>query len=121
MGDIQFKNHEIAHNFCDVRIHPILTDVLLWIVDLTGEAFITSARRYKALYQKDSGIHLTDPLRAVDLRYYIYDNPSMLADTINKNWQYDNRRKALKCAVLHNTGRGMHFHMQVHDRTKQII
>ena len=119
-GIIKFKNDTIAHNFCDVSIHPKLTDIILWIVNLTGEMIITSARRYRSLHKNDSGIHLTDPLRAVDCRYYIYSDPHGLVDLINKHFQYDKRRPDLQCAVFHDII-SKHIHLQVHDRTKQII
>ena len=115
---IKFSSGNIAHNFCDVKVHPKLTDLILWIVDFTGEIIITSARRYRTIHDKDSGIHLTDPLRAVDCRYFIYHNPVKLVELINEHWTYDPRRKKLNCAVLHDTGLGEHIHLQVHDRTK---
>jgi hypothetical protein len=119
MNDLQFKTHEIAHNFCDVKIHPKLTDLLLWIMEYTGEIVVTSARRYRTIHKKDSGIHLTDPLRAADLRSYIYNDAGKLAENINSNWQYDWRRGHLRCAVEHNTGLGRHLHIQIHERTKR--
>ena len=119
-GHIEFTTEQIAHNFCDVRIHPKLTNIIKWIVDLTGVVVITSARRYRLIHPKDSGIHLTDPLRAADIRYYIYGNPHGLVCLINQHFQYDYKRKKLECAVFHDTV-GKHIHLQVHDRTKQII
>jgi hypothetical protein len=119
---IAFSSDTIAHNFSDVRVHFKLTDLILWIVDFTGEIVITSARRYRTIHAKDSGIHLTDPLRAVDCRYFVYNNPDKLVDIINANWLYDPRRKSLNCSVLHNPlgGLNKHIHLQVHERTKQI-
>jgi len=119
-GTIEFSSDQIAHNFCDVSIHPKLTDIIVWIVNLMGEIVITSARRYRTLHKNDSGIHLTNPLRAVDARYYIYNNPSTLIDLINKNFVYDPRRKQKHCAILHDTGMGKHIHLQCHERTKSI-
>jgi hypothetical protein len=89
-------------------------------MDYTGEIVITSARRYRAIHKKDSGIHLTDPLRAADLRSYTFNNAKALAETINANWRYDSRRRHLRCCVLHDTGLGRHLHIQVHERTKQL-
>ena len=119
MPDIQFKSYEIAHNFCDVQVHPKLTDLLLWIMEYTGEIIVTSARRYRTIHEKDSGIHLTDPLRAVDLRSHIYNCSEKVAEIINTAWQYDWRRKTLRCAVLHDTGLGRHLHIQIHERTRR--
>ena len=121
---IEFSSDTIAHSFCDVPVHYKLTDIILWILRLTGEVVITSARRLRAIHDKDSGIHLTgdsvkNPLRAVDIRYYIYNNPPALVDLINKSFIYDPRRKKLVCAVLHDT-KGKHIHLQVHERTRQV-
>jgi hypothetical protein len=124
-GSIEFSSVNIAHNFCDVPVHYKLTDVILWILVLTGEVVITSAKRLRAIHAKDSGIHLTgdsvkNPLRATDIRYYIYNDPDKLVNLINQNFIYDTRRKHLKVAVFHDTGHGRHIHLQVHERTKQI-
>lgn len=107
-------------NVLGVRWHPILVDLVWWVVDFAGEVVATSGRRYRSLYAGDSGIHMTDPLRALDIRYYIYNNPDKLRDIINRAWQYDRTRPGLKCALLHDVGKGKHFHLQVHDRTIRI-
>ena len=115
----------VATERCDPRNvygpewHPKLVDVIQWIIEYTGEVIVTSGLRFRTLYANDSGIHLIVPLRALDIRYYIYNDPSKLCDIINQHWVYDPRRPKLKVAVLHNTGMGMHFHIQVHERTKE--
>jgi hypothetical protein len=120
VGDIRFKSLEIAHNFCDVRIHPKLTNLLMYIADLTGEVIITSARRYRTVHPKDTMLHMTDPLRAVDIRHYIYNDYLKLKDTINSIFQYDSRRPTKDVIVFHDIGLGSHFHCQVHPRTTKI-
>lgn len=107
-------------NVFGVRWHHKLVDVTMWIMDLTGEVVITSGRRYRTIHSGDSGIHLTDPLRALDYRYYIYNDPDHLVGVINSHWHYDPSRPNLKVAVLHDVGRGKHFHIQVHDNTREI-
>lgn len=117
MGSIQIA--------CDpknifVDWHPGLVDLFMWVVKFTGEVVITSGRRYRTLYSLDSGVHLTDPLRAVDIRSYIYADPEDLCGIINKKFQYDRLRPDMKCAIYHQvakSGLGRHIHLQAHDRT----
>lgn len=116
----------IARERCDPRNvfgiawHHKLVDVIMWIESLTGEVVITSGRRYRIIHDKDSGIHLTDPLRALDLRHYVYNDWDHLCGVINAHWHYDPKRPDLKVAVIHDVGLGKHFHTQVHDNTKEI-
>ena len=106
-----------------VNWHPMLVRLVMWIVRFTGEVVITSARRYRKIHKKDSGIHIggsseKDPLRAIDIRYYIYGNPQGLCDIINTQFLYDPKRPRLKCAILHSPlPKQKHIHLQVHDRT----
>ena len=107
-------------NVFGVCWHQNLVKLIMWLAEYTGEIVITSGRRYRALYAGDSGIHMTDPLRAMDIRYYIYNDPDKLCDIINQAWEYDRTRPRFQCAKLHDTGRGLHFHLQVHDRTRKL-
>ena len=115
---LKFKDEKIMHNFCDVRIHPILTDIINYILQLHGEVIVTSAFRPIKIHQTDSGIHSTDPLRALDIRHYIYNNPDALVDIVNRKFTYDPKRPTKKCAIFHNT-KGWHIHLQCHDKTRQ--
>jgi len=104
-------------NVLGVKWHRNLVDLVGWVVDLTGEIIITSGHRFKTLYKLDSGLHLVLPLRSIDIRSWIYNNPESLCDSINRKWQYDKNRPKLECAVYHDTGNGIHIHLQVHDLT----
>jgi hypothetical protein len=116
---INFSSDKIAHNFCDYAIHAKLTDIILWVDHLMGEVVITSARRHRKIHKKDSGIHLTNPLRAVDVRYYIYNDPQHLVDLLNNNFIY-NERSDKKVAIFHDSGMGKHIHLQCHDMTLKV-
>jgi len=103
-----------------VSWHPRLIALTQWIIELTEKVTFTSGHRTKKIHSEDSGIHMTNPLRSVDIRHYIYPKPEALRDRINSAWKYDPKRLHLKCAFLHDTGLGKHFHLQVHDNTKAI-
>ncbi|GAG88238.1 unnamed protein product, partial [marine sediment metagenome] len=38
----------------------------------------------------------------------------------NAHWIYDPERLEKKCAKFHNTGQGVHIHLQVHRNTKYL-
>ena len=100
-----------------VKWHHKLIDLATWVVDFTGEIIITSALRMRTLYPLDSGIHTHLPLRALDIRSRIYNDPEKLCEVINNKFKYDKLRPDMKCAIYHDTGLGIHIHLQVHDRT----
>jgi hypothetical protein len=95
--------------FIDINLRTIL----LWIEGRTGlELTITSLYRIG-----DSGVHGQLPLRGCDVRMrnpVIGDNYS---EMINTYWKYDPSRPELKCALLHDSGSGLHLHVQVHPNT----
>ena len=108
-----------------VAWHPMLIKVFIFVLTITGEAVITSAKRFEKIHKFDTGIHCTDPLRALDIRYYIYSNPEFICDTINEKFTYDPLRPDMKCAILHTSfdkdgkSLGRHIHLQVHSRTRE--
>ena len=97
-------------------IQPLLAE----IVDFTRAQFgldtITSAFR-----AGDSGVHGTSPLRAIDLRCREASLGNMIAAEINHRWIYDPSRPMKVCAICHDTGLGMHLHLQVHPQTRRRI
>jgi hypothetical protein len=113
--DLQFKSEEIFYNFTAKAVHPNLAAVLHWFWKQYFDVIVTSAWR-----ADDTGIHHTDPLRAVDLRSWVFPDPERRAAEINAAWLYDPQRTRLKVCVYHDVGRGAHFHIQVHDRTVKI-
>lgn len=95
--------------------HPVLRELLLWIADETGLDFtITSEHR------DDGGIHDTIPLRSVDLRCKQITIGWSIDDYINAHWKYDPQRPQMKCSIFHDTGQGLHLHIQVHPNTRKI-
>ena len=110
------KNKQVFINYHSHAKHPALIE-LNWWLEGRVEVIITSAYRKYYIHTKDSGIHTVLPIRAEDLRSWIFKNPHKIEKLINDNWIYDPKRPKLKCCVLHDSGQGVHFHIQVHDNT----
>jgi hypothetical protein len=110
-----FKTDQAFRNFATVSLHKAMQEFLIWFRKTFGEPFITGAFR-----DGDLGVHGTIPLRGLDFRSYIYTNPQNVVDTINQIWSYDFKRPGKMCAILHDTGKGNHIHLQVHPNTRKI-
>lgn len=116
MSLLSFKSEQIFHNFTNHTMHPELSKLLWWWLDRYYEAVVTSA--YRA---NDKGVHGTLPyFRGLDLRYFIYANPLAMVEDVNRVWIYDPKRPKMKCVILHDVGRGKHFHLQVSYNTEFI-
>ena len=113
---LSIKNKDILYGILEIPWHHKLTDLTLWIV----ESVMNPLPMITCGYRKgDPGNHGTDPLRAIDLRSRDYDAKG-LVEKINCHWQYDSTRPDKRCAILHDVGKGMHIHLQVHDTTTII-
>ena len=117
MGTLNYKTHKVLIAMFTRAWHPKLLEVLVWLTVRYSKNTITSAYRDHKIHSKDSGIHMTDPLRAFDKRSKDYPDPDAIASDINAVWQYDPNRPHLQVCVYHNTGQGAHFHLQVHPNT----
>ncbi len=116
---IKFKEFNDLIWFFDPgnSLDPKLIEVLQDIVPLIRavgpqDAVITSAHR-------DSGIHGTNPLRALDLRNHTLAEEDIvgIAHQINSKWVYDDEREDMIVCFRHDIGLGDHFHIQVHPNT----
>ena len=103
-------NIDIAQlEFIELR----LREIALWLKKATGFSFtITSLYRIN-----DKGVHGKLPLRAIDLRMRNKQIGREIESLINNRWMYDDKRPALKCAVLHGKGMNLHLHLQTHPNT----
>jgi len=123
-----FANKRVMQSFFSVAIHPMLFEIVYFVYQKYGKLVITSAWRSRKIHPHDSGIHtIKEPyLRALDLRSSVYDDPVYVEYEINQRFQYDPKRPKMKCALFHESfdfkGKSLkkHFHLQVHDRTRQI-
>jgi len=114
---IQIKDSNVLRALMEKPYHPTLLDIVVWIADTYGVC-ITEGHR-EALHSGD--VHNTDPCRAMDLRYWFYspDLARAICDNINCRWEYDSKRPDMRVAIIHNSGKGIHFHIQVHTNTKR--
>lgn len=110
---LEFKSENVFRNYHVVPHHFNLTEFEWWWLNEFGEAVVTSAYRYG-----DKGVHGQNPLRALDLRSWIYSNPKGMERYVNSVWVYDPKGPEKKCLILHNVrNKGIHFHLQVSDAT----
>ena len=109
---IRVKNADVLDKLLMVPLHLNLRHLLKWLVARFDDVTITSAHR-----PGDDGVHGQTPCRGLDIRSWIYDQPSQVVAEINRVWMYDPQRPELSCALLHDVGKGAHIHLQVHDRT----
>lgn len=116
---IQVKDRSVLREF-GPSWHPKLEEVFDWVLGDLREILLTSGYRGdQPEIPGESGIHRVLPLRAFDLSSNIYNNPSGIEKRINDTWVYDPQRPEMKVCILHDAGRGMHFHIQVHNRTER--
>ena len=115
MSEIAFKNLGVLKGMFTYAWHPILISLLLWIkVRYSKESVLITC----AYEDRDRpSCHCTSPLRAFDMRSWTFSEPQKVADDINSAWTYDPSRPKKKVAIYHDTGRGPHIHLQVHDKT----
>ena len=114
---IQIKDKDILYGLMTHKFHPMLCRVMRWICEEWSEVVITESYREK---RHPNDVHGTNPVRAVDLRSWVYVKPELVAEKINANWQYDPKRPDMKVAVLHGEGHNKHFHVQVHPNTVRV-
>lgn len=119
-NDIHIKNVEVLKGLMEHNFHPILIEIICAVASKYG-IFITESYR-DALHPGD--VHSTDPVRAIDLRSWCYVSEGMaykIRNWINAVWQYDPARPYLNVAIIHDVGKGIHFHIQVHPNTCRRI
>jgi hypothetical protein len=117
MKSIQIKSWKALKGLLLVAFHPKMIALAVWVSVRYSEVVFTSGYREKKIHDNDSGIACTDPCRHLDIRSWVYENPINVVEDINKNWQYDHTRPEMQCAILHDTGQGVHIHLQTNDNT----
>ena len=114
-GEIIIKDTYVLQGLLNNNFHHMLQEIILSTADKFGLVVTESYRKQK--HRND--LHGTDPIRAIDIRSWCYTYPEGVADWINETWIYDPDRPDMKCAILHDAGSGMHFHIQVHPMTRR--
>ena len=114
---IEIKNSAVLKGFLLHRFHVKLATILCWMLDnIPRGVYFTESFRHE-LHPGD--LHSTRPVRAVDIRSWIYKDPLKVAEAINKKWIYDPERPEMEVAKYHGNrkGHGYHIHIQVHGNT----
>ena len=114
MSDITVKSLGIIQSIEDAGgLHPKLWDVLRWVLKKwPNKLIITSLYR-----QGDHGVHGQKPCRGADIRSWVFGYPDAIVSAINDFWDYGDEKHQV--ALLHDTGRGEHIHLQVRDETRE--
>ena len=98
--------------------HPTLISVYEWLLETYGDDVIITCAYEKRDY---SSTHSVNPLRAIDIRSWIFADPNAVEENINQHWKYDGDRMDINVALYHDVGRGEHIHIQVHDNTMEVV
>ncbi len=96
--------------------HSTMLNLMAWLTENTEEDLIVTS----GFRDDPDSVHGTVPCRGVDIRSWSLEDPQGLVDKINSFWEYDQSRPDMFCAMLHDTGKGMHIHLQTHPNTKLI-
>ena len=118
---IRIKNASVVRELLIENYHPILIELVLWILQRYYNITFTSGYR-----DGDTGVHGTRPCRGLDIRSSGIKQGNLDVDAgtvctkINSAWQYDPERPDKTCAVLHDTGKGVHIHLQCHKNTTML-
>lgn len=111
---IKIKNTDVLESMLIYPAHTKLIDLLKWFCTRYSETVFTG------MYEKRDypSVHDTNPVRGMDIRSRVFEDPQAVADDVNNHWIYDPDRPDKMCALYHDVGRGPHFHLQVCDHTE---
>ena len=109
---IKCKNTDVAKNALSVGWDEMLIALYQWLSFNHPETILTSTYR-----EGDRGVHGCIPLRGFDVRSWVFSDPEAICDIVNDKWIYDTDRPQKKVAMIHDVGKGKHFHFQVHPNT----
>ena len=112
---IEIKDPNVLDGMLKRRYHVTLRRLIRWILSQFRNVTFTESYRPK---QHPNDLHGTNPVRAVDVRSWVYPAPQKIADRINAAWEYDYKRPEKQACKYHGKGKNKHFHLQVHDNTR---
>jgi hypothetical protein len=86
-GDIIIKNTEVLTGLMERRFDPILIQVIVWVAKNYGLRMSESYREKQHM----NDLHGTQPVRAIDLSYWVYEpeTANKISNEINNAWIYD--------------------------------
>lgn len=112
---ISIKDKEIV-GFLSVPFDKILIDIVLYLEFLYPNRVIFTC----GYRPGDSGVHGCNPCRGIDIRSRIFSHPDRVVKAVNERWRYDYVRPEKAPAILHDSGQGMHIHLQSHPNTMRV-
>ena len=118
MSSIGYKDMKVLRSLFTKAWHPKLIALLLWMVVRYSKDPILFTQGYEK--RNYPSPHDTDPLQAFDLRSGTFEDPEAVVADVNSCWVYDRDRPDMKVAIYHDTGRGIHLHLQVCFKTEYI-
>ena len=112
---IRIKDTQVFRALLLKTYDPMLVEIIASIEGQFPGICITEGWRYGV------GVHSIEPCRGIDLRSRDYSKRTLeaLVNYINDNWIYDSERLDMKCVLVHDVGRGIHLHIQVHPNTRR--
>jgi len=110
---IKIKNLEVLESLLIHAFHPNLIELLNWFCTRYSDVVFTGGYEERDY----PSVHSTIPVRGEDMRSKIYEDPQAVADDVNAHWIYDTDRPQMLCAIYHDTGRGLHIHLQCSKNT----
>ena len=116
MCEIRVKDPMVLSTLMLKSFDRRLVAVICWWIDNFGRITITEGWRKK---KHPNDLHGEDPVRAIDARSWEFKNAEQMAKKCNEVWAYDPARPQMEVCVYHDTGQGIHFHIQVHPNTKR--
>lgn len=111
---ITIKNHKVLMEILAAPYHAKLIQLMIWTCIRHNPIVMTSGYRGP----HGNSVHNTKPCRGLDIRSTVYNDPQAVVDDINNYATYDPARPNKKCAILHDIGKGVHIHLQVHRKTE---
>lgn len=117
-GDIVIKDIAVLRALMERNYHPLLITIICDVAQEFG-LVITESWREK---RHDNDVHGVIPGRGMDLRFFCYESEQKaynIMHWINRKWIYDPRRTEYDVAKIHDSGKGIHFHIQAHPHTRR--
>ena len=113
---ILIKNTSVLKALLSKEYHPLLIEIVLDAISVAENVVVTEG------WREGGGVHSTDPCRGLDIRSWIYSATKLreIQDYINSRWVYDPKGPTMECIILHNTGQGIHLHLQCHPNTVRV-
>lgn len=117
MEEIRIKEFEVIRPVMERVYHPKMIEVLEW----WEVTFPEVESPWTSMYRPgDDGVHGTTPCRGLDRRSRNLPLTTVrqIEAKVNDVWEYDAERPRKMVCVHHDSGKGPHFHLQVHDNTR---